>query len=94
VADPMFDHVLYLVASARDCLDEPLIYGPLRLVEGVSRVIEALPEDDFLQDQKRVIDAEKWEVMGDREQFTAWLDELLRQFAAEAKRRNLGAGGR
>jgi uncharacterized protein DUF6092 len=90
VSEPFFDHVLYLVASARDCLDEPLIYGPLRLVEGVSRVIEALPDDEFLQEQKRVIDSEKWAVMGDREQFAAWLDELLRQFAAEAKRRNLG----
>jgi len=90
VSDPFFDHTLYLVASARDCLDEPLIYGPLRLVEGVSRLIEALPDDEFLQEQKRVIDAEKWQVMGDRDQFAAWLDELLRQFAAEAKRRNLG----
>jgi hypothetical protein len=92
VADPFFDHVVYLVASARDCLDEPLIYGPLRLVEGVSRLIEALPDDEFLQEQKRVIDGEKWEVMGDRDQFAAWLDELLRQFAAEAKRRNLETG--
>jgi hypothetical protein len=91
VSDPFFDHVVYLVASARDCLDEPLIYGPLRLVEGVSRVIEALPDDGFLQEQKRVIDSEKWQVMGDREQFAAWLDELLRQFAAESKRRNLGS---
>ena len=93
MSDPFFDHVLYLVASARDCLDEPLIYGPLRLVEGVSRLIEALPDDEFLQEQKRVIDGEKWQVMGDRDQFAAWLDELLRQFAAEAKRRNLGTGG-
>jgi Family of unknown function (DUF6092) len=92
VSDPFFEHVTYLVASARDCLDEPLIYGPLRLVEGVSRLIEALPDDEFLQHQKRVIDAEKWEVMGDRDRFAAWLDELLRQFAAETKRRNLGAG--
>ncbi len=92
MSDPFFDHVTYLVASARDCLDEPLIYGPLRLVEGVSRLIEALPDDDFLQQQKRVIDAEKWEVMGDRELFATWLDELLRVFAAEAKRRNLGGG--
>jgi hypothetical protein len=91
VSDPFFDHVVYLVASARDCLDEPLIYGPLRLVEGVSRVIEALPDDGFLQEQKRVIDSEKWQVMGDREQFADWLDELLRQFAAESKRRNLGS---
>jgi hypothetical protein len=27
--------------------------------------------------------------MGDREEFVAWLDDLLRDFAAEAKRRAL-----
>ena len=91
MSEPLFDHALYLVASARDCLDEPLIYGPLRLIEGVSRLIDALPADAFLQAQKQVIDREKWEVMGDRERFAEWLDEILRQFAAESKRRNLGA---
>jgi hypothetical protein len=84
----LFEHVLYLVASARDCLDEPLIYGPFRMIEGVSRLIEAFPEDAFLDEAKARIDGEKYEVMGDRERFAAWLDELLRQFAAEAKRRN------
>jgi hypothetical protein len=84
----LFEHVLYLVASARDCLDEPLIYGPFRMIEGVSRLIEAFPDDSFLDEAKGRIDGEKYEVMGDRERFAAWLDELLRQFAAEAKRRN------
>jgi len=41
---------------------------------------------------RSVIDSEKWQVMGDRDVFAKWLDELLRQFAAEVKRRNLGAG--
>jgi hypothetical protein len=91
MSDPLFDHTLYLVASARDCLDEPLIYGPLRLIEGVSRLIEAFPDDEFLRAQKQAIDEGKYEVMGDRERFATWLDEILRQFAAEAKRRNLGA---
>ena len=88
--DKLFEHALYLVASARDCLDEPIIYAPLRLIEGVSRLIEAFPDDEFLRAQKDVIDSEKWAVMGDREQFAAWLDVLLRHFAAESKRRNLG----
>ena len=91
MSNALFEHAVYLVASARDCLDEPLIYGPLRLIEGVSRLIDALPADAFLQAQKQVIDREKWEVMGDRERFAEWLDEILRQFAAESKRRNLGA---
>jgi hypothetical protein len=88
--DRLFEHALYLVASARDCLDEPIIYAPLRLMEGVSRLIAAFPDDEFLREQKVVIDREKWEVMGDRERFAEWLDEILRQFAAESKRRNVG----
>jgi hypothetical protein len=85
----LFEHALYLVASARDCLDEPLVYGPFRMVEGVSRLVERFPEDEFLRAAKEQIDREKYEVMGDRERFCAWLDELLRRFAAEARRRNL-----
>ena len=54
----------------------------------MSRLIDAFPEDAFLDEARGRIDREKYEVMGDREQFAAWLDELLRQFAAEAKRRN------
>jgi Family of unknown function (DUF6092) len=92
VSEPLFEHALYLVASARDCLDEPLIYGPFRMIEGVSRLIESFPEDEFLRAQKDVIDREKYEVMADRDRFAAWLDEILRQFAAESKRRNLVDG--
>jgi hypothetical protein len=92
VSEPLFEHALYLVASARDCLDEPLIYGPFRMIEGVSRLIESFPGDDILRAQKAVIDREKYEVMGDRDRFAAWLDEILRQFAAESKRRNLEGG--
>ena len=91
MSDELFEHALYLVASARDCLDEPLIYGPFRMIEGVSRLVEAFPDDWFLQEQKQAIDREKYEVMGDRERFAAWLDEILRRFAAESKRRNLQA---
>lgn len=89
--DSVFELVLYLVASARDCLDEPLIYGPFRMIEGVSRMIERLgEEDEFLLASKETIDREKYKVMAAREAFADWLDELLRRFSAEAKRRNLG----
>ncbi len=91
MSNALFEHAVYLVASARDCLDEPLIYGPFRMIEGVSRLIDAFPEDEFLARQKEVIDREKYEVMGDRDRFASWLDEILRQFAAESKRRNMDA---
>jgi hypothetical protein len=90
MSNALFEHAVYLVASARDCLDEPLIYGPFRMIEGVSRLIDAFPDDEFLVRQKEVIDREKYEVMGDRDRFASWLDEILRQFAAESKRRNMG----
>ena len=89
MSNALFEHAVYLVASARDCLDEPLIYGPFRMIEGVSRLIDAFPEDEFLARQKEMIDREKYEVMGDRDRFASWLDEILRQFAAESKRRNM-----
>jgi uncharacterized protein DUF6092 len=91
MSNALFEHAVYLVASARDCLDEPLIYGPFRMIEGVSRLIDAFPEDEFLARQKEMIDREKYEVMGDRDRFASWLDEILRQFAAESKRRNMDA---
>jgi hypothetical protein len=58
------------------------------MIEGVSRLLENVtPQDDFLIRAKHSIDEEKYKVMGDREEFVAWLDDLLRDFAAEAKRR-------
>jgi hypothetical protein len=94
---PLFDPVVYLVASARDCLDGPILYAALRMVESVSRLVDAmdaagLPQDDFLATAKRQIDDEKDNVMADRERFVAWLDQLLADFAAEAKRRNTAHG--
>lgn len=91
---PLFDPLVYLVASARDCLDGPILYASLRMIESVSRTVEAmaaagLPTDRFLAGAKRQIDEEKDKVMADREAFLAWLDGLLADFAAEAKRRNV-----
>jgi nitroreductase len=90
-ASELFVSVLYLVASARDCLDEPLIYGPFRMIEGVSRMLENPRGDTFLSKMKVAIDGEKYNVMGDRASFARWLDDLLRDFASEAKRRNAPA---
>ena len=84
-----FELALYLVAAARDCLDEPHIYGPFRLIEGVSKLLANAGPDEFLARANETINREKYNVMGGREQFEAWLDRLLREFAAEAKRRNV-----
>src|SRR5262249_38121174 len=65
-----FRMALYLVASARDCLDEPLIYGPFRMIEGVSRLLnDSAPADPFLTEMKSQIDQQKYNVMADRDAF-------------------------
>ncbi|TME18814.1 MAG: hypothetical protein E6I63_00970 [Chloroflexi bacterium] len=71
--------------------DEPLIYGPFRMIEGVSRMLEGQASDGFLTEMKAAIDREKYSVMADRASFARWLDDLLRDFAAEAGRRNAPA---
>jgi len=90
----IFDLATYLVASARDCVDEPLIYGPLRMLEGVNKIIEAGERDprfrdDFLTRMQTRISADVLKVMSDREKFKRALDELLLEFADELKGRTV-----
>jgi hypothetical protein len=89
--DRLFEHVLYLVASARDCLDEPVLYAPQRMLEAISRLVESFPDEAFLREAKVEIDRNKAGFIDDPSAYKRWLDELLRHFAAEAKRRALAS---
>lgn len=89
-----FELAIYLVASAKDCLDEPLIYGPLRLLEGVNKIIrmgEANPafRDKFLSEMKEGVSGDILKVMSDRVEFERALDNLLLEFTEELKRRTV-----
>jgi hypothetical protein len=91
----VFDLATYLVASARDCLEEPLIYGPLRMLEGVNRIIlmgerDQRFHDDFLLKMRTRVSTDILKVMSDREKFEKALDDLLLEFADELKRRTVG----
>ncbi len=91
----IFDLATYLVASARDCVDEPLIYGPLRMLEGVNRIIqmgEGDPRfhDKFLSKKGGGVSNDILKVMSDRGEFRKALDELLLEFTEELERRTLG----
>jgi hypothetical protein len=79
----------YLVASARDTLESPPVYGAFRLVEAASRLVDLAGADDaFLLATKAEIDAQKAVMVVEREQFAAWLDGLLVSLAREVKQRN------
>jgi hypothetical protein len=91
----LFDLATYLIASARDCVDEPLIYGPLRMLVGVSRINEVGEgdprlRDGFLLKAQSKISNDVLKVMSDRQKFKRALDELLLEFADELKHRTVG----
>ena len=95
--DPLFELAVYLVSSARLSLEEPVVYGSFRLVEAILRVIDTdavlngEAADGFLQERRAEIDTEKLRMIEDHEGYRAWLDSLLREFAAETKRRSVAA---
>jgi hypothetical protein len=92
VREALFSLATYLIGSARDCLEEPLIYGPLRMIVGVERLIEIgnlspTLRDPFLASKKDSIGKETLSVMSDRDAFAKTLDGLLLEFMEELKRR-------
>ena len=89
----LFELATFLATSARGCVDEPPLYGPLRLIDGISRLAElpkyasCLSRDSFLEEVKKKIDENRGLVMYDQERFVRFLDGLVIDFAQEVKRR-------
>lgn len=89
-----FELATYLVASARDCMEEPLVYGPLRMLVAVDMIVGSmergsLPRDEFLIKAREKIWDSVIAVMNDRAAFAQALDSLLAEFAEEFKNRIL-----
>jgi hypothetical protein len=91
----LFELALFLATSARNCIDEPPLYGPFRLLDALSRLSDfpehasCLEADPFLHEVKTFVDEKKFLVMSDVEGFTKAADELVKRFAKELKRRPL-----
>lgn len=89
----IFELALFLLTAARGCVTEPHMYGPLRLVDGVSRLTDLytktdlLKSDQFLISAKKRIDEKKYLVMASPEEFVKFMDDMIGQFAEEMKRR-------
>jgi hypothetical protein len=91
--DPFFELAVYLVASARLTLEEPIVYGSFRLVEAAIRTIDAgkatnAGTDSFLAEQRAQLEAGKLRLVDDPDGYADWLDEVLQAFTAEAALRN------
>lgn len=76
-----FELICYMVTSARNLIEENKLYGPLRLVDAVSRLVDVLEKLDLKSPrleaiQRRIKDGEDT-VMESEEKFTAFLENLV-----------------
>jgi hypothetical protein len=91
----LFELALFLATSARNCIDEPPLYGPFRLLDALSRLADlpkhasGLGVDPFLEEAKAFVDEKKFLVTTDAEGFRRATDELVERFAKELKRRSV-----
>ncbi len=92
LSQEIFDYTLFLLTAARGCVDEPHMYGPLRLVDAVSRIVDIctranVQQDQFLTNLKRKIDEKKFIVMESEEEFVKFIDDLIAVSVEEMKKR-------
>ncbi len=77
----IFDLVGYMATSGRNLIDETPLYGPFRLVDAASRLIEILEQEGIgssrLSTLRERIDAGKYSVMVDEEEFKDYLDGVV-----------------
>jgi len=89
----LFEYSLYLLTSARGTVDEPKIYGALRLVDGIVRLehiyskCPGLKKDKFLLEIKSEIQTNLDRVLKSEEEFAKFMDSLIAKFTDEIKRR-------
>ena len=88
--DSHFKLLAFLITSARGCIDEPPLYGPLRLVDAAARLIEIIKEEgkatpEIIELQK-LIEEKKDLVMYDEEGFIEFLDDLSKKLAEIIKK--------
>lgn len=87
--EDIFNLLCFMAASAEGCVDEPKLYGPLRLVEAMERLIKIMEEEDaagtFLLDEKKKIEENKKLTTSGEEEFVNFLEELVSDFAEKLK---------
>lgn len=86
----IFELICYIIVSARNLDQETKMYGPFRLVDAASKLIEILEKngiyDEFLSQVRTIIEANKYKVMTDKEEFVAFLDDLVLKMVVKLKK--------
>ena len=85
----LFELICYMIVSARNLDRETKMYGPFRLVDAASKLIEILEKneiyDEFLSQVRTIIEVNKYKVMTDKEEFLSFLDDLVLKMVAKLK---------
>lgn len=95
IREGIFELSIHLVTAARGCVDERHMYGPLRLMNAVSRLSSlysrssALRPDQFVLNAAKEIDENLDKVMSSEDDFVAFMDQMVIKFTEELKRREL-----
>jgi hypothetical protein len=88
-----FEYSLFLLTAARGTVDEPKIYGALRLVDAIGRLTEvysrsdAFGKDEFLLSVKSEIEANIDTALTSEADFVRFMDRLIVKFTDEMKKR-------
>lgn len=88
-----YELLAHLVSSAEICAFEPAYYGPFRLLDGASRFIGYMLQDErgvattWLEHSKGEIHEKKGWMMWDRPGFFEYLGQVTAPVAQELKRR-------
>jgi len=88
----LFPLATFLATSARGGLEEGVFTATYRLADTIRRLLELFPdllEDPFFREIDGLLkrDLSKAYLMSE-EEYTTFLDELLRRFASEVRKRN------
>ncbi|ASA78108.1 DUF6092 family protein [Thermococcus sp. 5-4] len=85
LSDKHFQLLAFLITSARGCIDEPKLYGPLRLLDAASRLIEIMEDEGKAGEEvlrlRELVEEAIDVLMYDQEEFVRLTDELSRELA-------------
>lgn len=79
--EQIFELISYMSVSARNLLEEPARYGPFRLVDAASRLVDVLKADGLESERLDRVQAKieegKYSAMGTEEDFESFLEGLV-----------------
>ena len=86
----LFELTGYMLTSARGLIEEPQLYGPFRLLDGVTRLCGILEKEDsgygdFFSELKAKINEKKYTLMTDEDAFIRLMDDAVISFTRKMK---------